>query len=61
MVKKMAGRTRSGLTLGTSISASIRLFCVVKARFSYVVETVKGLDVTLDDLAGLRRWILMDG
>ena len=33
---------------------------MVKARFSYVVETAEGLVVTLDDLAGLRRWILID-
>ena len=45
------------------------LFCVVKARLLYVVETrlscvvktAEGLDVTLDNLAGLRRWILIDG
>ena len=59
----MASWTRPGLTLGTSTSASIRpslydegpLSCVVKARLSCMVETVEGLDVTLDDPAGLRR------
>ena len=38
-----------------------RLPCVVEARLPCVVETAEGLDVTLDDPAGLRRWILMDG
>ena len=67
--EKTAGRTRSGLTLGTSISASTRpSLCgegppsgVVEARLPYVVETAEGLDVTLDNPAGLRRWILIDG
>ena len=67
--EKTAGRTRSGLTLGTSTSASTRpslcgegpLFCVVEARLPCMVETAEGLDVTLDNPAGLRRWILMDG
>ena len=35
--------------------------CVVEARLPCVVETAEGLDVTLDDPAGLRRWILIDG
>ena len=38
-----------------------RLPCVVEARLPCVVKTAEGLDVTLDDPAGLRRWILMDG
>ena len=67
--EKTAGWTRPGLTFGTSTSASTRpflcgkgpLFYVIKARFLCVVETAEGLDVTLDDPAGLRRWILMDG
>ena len=33
---------------------------MVEARFLCMVETVKGLDVTLDDLAGLCKWILID-
>ena len=28
---------------------------VVEAHFPYVVETVEGLDITLDDPAGLRK------
>ena len=35
-------------------------FCIVEACLPYVVKTVEGLDVTLDNLAGLRRWILID-
>ena len=38
-----------------------RLFYVVEARLSYMVETAEGLDVTLDNPVGLHRWILMDG
>ena len=67
--EKTAGRTRSGLTLGTSTSASTRPSlcgegppsCVVEARLPCVVEMAEGLDITLDDPAGLRRWILIDG
>ena len=36
-------------------------FLCVKARLSYVVEMAKGLDVTLNDPAGLRKWILIVG
>ena len=65
----MAGRTRPGLTLGTSTLTSTRPFlysegplsCIIEARLSYMVETAESLDITLDDLARLRRWILMDG
>ena len=35
--------------------------CVMETRFPCMVEMAKGLDVTLDDLTGLHRWILMDG
>ena len=38
-----------------------RLPCVIEACLLYVVETAKGLDVTLDNSTGLRKWILMDG
>ena len=31
-----------------------RFLCVVEARLSYIVETAEGLNITLDDLAGLR-------
>ena len=59
--QKSASRTRSGLTLGMSKLASTKLFCMVKARFPCMMEIIEGLDVTLDDLAGLHRWIVMDG
>ena len=59
----MAGRTRSGLNLEMSTSASIRLslcvgglpFCVVEARLPYKVEMAEGLDVILDNPVGLCR------
>ena len=65
----MADRTRLGLNFGMSTSASIRPSlcgedppsCVVEARLFYVLETAEGLDIILDDPAGLRRWILIDG
>ena len=62
VVREMAGWTRPGLTLGTSTPASTRPFW----RQSYIAmscgnnTTIEGLDVTLDDPAGLRRWVLMD-
>ena len=31
------------------------LFCVVETNLPCVVETAEGLDVTLDNLAGLRK------
>ena len=62
VVKEMAGWTRPGLTLGISSPASTRS----SWRQSYIVMScgnnarVKDLDITLDDPAGLRGWILMD-
>ena len=38
-----------------------RLPYVVEACLFYIVETVEDLDVTLDNPAGLRRWILING
>ena len=54
---------RLNLNLGTSTSASIKLslcgkgllFYMIEARLSYMVETAKDLDVTLDDSAGLHK------
>ena len=63
VVRETAGWTRPGLTLGTSTPASTR----PSWRQSYIAIScgnnarVEGLDVTLDDPAGLRRWVLMDG
>ena len=33
---------------------------VVETHLSCVVKTAEGLDITLDDLIGLRRWIIID-
>ena len=57
--EKTASRTQLGLTLRRQHQLLLP-FCIVKARLPCMVETEEGLDVTLDDLAGLRRWILMD-
>ena len=63
VVRETAGRTRHGLTLGTSISASTR----PSWRQSYIAMScgnnarVEGLDVTLDSPAGLYRRVLMNG
>ena len=63
VVREVTSWTWPGLTLGTSTPASTRLFwqqsyiamsCSNKAR-------VEGLDITLDDPAGLHGWVLMDG
>ena len=59
----MASQTRSSLTLGTLTLVSIKfslyggdLFsCVVEAYLPYIVETAKGINVTLDDPASLCR------
>ena len=61
--EKTAGQKRLSLNVEMLTSASIRLslcgggpsFCVVKARFSCVMETAEGLDVILNDPASLRR------
>ena len=63
VIKETAGWTRPGLTLGISTPAFARL----SWRQSYIAMScgnnarVEGLDVTLDDPAGLRGWVLMDG
>ena len=66
--RRLAGRGQAWLSgrqhqllPGLPCVVEARLPCVVEARLPYVVETAEGLDVTLDDPAGLRRWILMDG
>ena len=57
VIKETAGWTRPGLTLGTSTPASTR----PSWQQSYIAMScgnnarVEGLDVTLDDPAGLRR------
>ena len=66
--EKTAGQTQSGLTFQISTSASIRpslygkgpLSYVIKACLLCVVKMAEGLDITLDNPAGLCRWILMD-
>ena len=56
----LSGRQHQ-LLLGLRCVMEARFSCMVEARLPCVVETAEGLDVTLDDPAGLRRWILMDG
>ena len=65
--RRLAGRGQAWLSgrqhqllPGLPCVVEARLPCVVEARLPCVVETAEGLDVTLDDPAGLRRWILMD-
>ena len=36
------------------------IFYMVEARLLCVMETVESLDITLDNQAGLHKWILMD-
>ena len=66
--RRLAGRGQTWLLgrqhqllPGLPCVVEARFSCVVEARLPLMVETAEGLDVTLDDLAGLRRWILMDG
>ena len=62
VIRETAGWTRPSLTLGTSTPASTR----PSWRQSYIAMScgnnakVEGLDVTLDDPAGLCGWDLMD-
>ena len=59
VVKETTGWTRSDLTFKMSILASIKFslynrslfFCVVEICFFYIIETTKGLNITLDNLA----------
>ena len=63
VVRETAGWTRPGLTHGTSTPAFTR----PSWQQSYIamscgnIARVESLDVTLDDQAGLCRWVLMDG
>ena len=63
VVRETAGWTRLGLTFRTSTLASTR----PSWQQSYIAMScgnnarVEGLDVTLDDPAGLCGWVLMDG
>ena len=57
--RRLAGRGQTWL-LGHQHQL-LSPFYVVEARLPYVKETAEGLDVILDDLAGLRKWILIDG
>ena len=34
---------------------------MVEAHFFHIVKMAKDLDITLDDSAGLCKWILIDG
>ena len=63
VVRETAGWTWPGLTLGTSISVSTRPswwqnYIVISCNNNVKVED---LDITLDNLAGLCGWVLIDG
>ena len=57
--KRLAGRSQAWLS-GRQ-HQFLPSSCIVEARFSCVVEIAEDLDVTLDNSAGLRKWILIDG
>ena len=56
--RRLAGRGQAWLS-GRQHQL-LSLSYVVEARLPCVVETAEGLDVTLDDPASLRWWILID-
>ena len=62
-MRETAGWTRPGLTLGTSTSASTAFPVWRRSVFPvwWRRQKVESLDVTLDDPAGVRRWILVNG
>lgn len=53
VVREIVGKAQPGLTLVTSISAS--------TKSALIAHMAESLDITLDNLAGVRRLILLDG